>query len=43
MEAALISASEPNRCEYVMDFIVPAACIQSSEKTSTSKNNHDEL
>ncbi|XP_050524060.1 glucosidase 2 subunit beta [Daktulosphaira vitifoliae] len=43
LEAALISASEPNRCEYVMDFIVPAACVQFNEKTSTSERGHDEL
>lgn len=45
MEPALISATEPNRCEYAMDFIVPAVCVQHSEKLSTpvTETDHDEL
>ncbi|XP_050440524.1 glucosidase 2 subunit beta-like isoform X1 [Adelges cooleyi] len=41
LEPAIISASEPNRCEYAMDFVVPSACTQPDEKTQVSE--HDEL
>ncbi|EDV22330.1 Glucosidase 2 subunit beta [Trichoplax sp. H2] len=37
-EDSLISASEPNRCEYLMEFKTPAACFSRG-----NKNSHDEL
>lgn len=45
LEPALISATEPNRCEYAMDFVVPAVCVQHSEKPSApvTEVDHDEL
>lgn len=38
-ENALTAVSEPNRCEYVFDFVTPSIC-QSSE---TRSETHDEL
>lgn len=47
LEPALISATEPNRCEYAMDFVVPAVCVQHTEKLSApvteADPDHDEL
>lgn len=37
LEDKLLSASEPNRCEYAMDFSTPAVC------TPTARNPHEEL
>ncbi|XP_015115766.1 glucosidase 2 subunit beta [Diachasma alloeum] len=38
-ENKLISASEPNRCEYAMIFTTPALCDPNAE----AQSNHDEL
>lgn len=45
LEPALISATEPNRCEYAMDFVVPAVCVQHSGTPSApvTEAEHDEL
>lgn len=37
LENELISVTEPNRCEYLFEFVTPAACV------SHSKETHDEL
>ncbi|KAI5751925.1 hypothetical protein M8J77_012157 [Diaphorina citri] len=37
LENELISVTEPNRCEYLFEFLTPAACV------SHSKELHDEL
>ncbi|CAH0390529.1 unnamed protein product [Bemisia tabaci] len=42
LESALISASEPNRCEYLFDFITPAACHLDLIK-QYEQHEHDEL
>jgi len=39
-ENALTSVSEPNRCEYVFEFVTPSIC-QLVEATET--HGHDEL
>lgn len=43
-ENQLISAAEPNRCQYTFDFKTPAACIlnQSGLETEFS-HDHTEL
>lgn len=38
-EHKLTSVSEPNRCEYAMEFVTPALCNSSAEHVDT----HDEL
>jgi len=45
LEPALLSATEPNRCEYAMDFVVPAVCVQANEMLSApvTDSEHDEL
>ncbi|XP_022181844.1 glucosidase 2 subunit beta-like [Myzus persicae] len=45
LEPALLSATEPNRCEYAMDFVVPAVCVQHNERPSAPVTDaeHDEL
>ncbi|XP_015374231.1 PREDICTED: glucosidase 2 subunit beta-like [Diuraphis noxia] len=45
LEPALLSATEPNRCEYAMDFVVPAVCVQDNEMLSArvTDSEHDEL
>lgn len=40
-ENKIISVSEPNRCEYLFDFITPAACREASE--DRNEDLHDEL
>ncbi|GLV31584.1 Glucosidase 2 beta subunit [Carabus blaptoides fortunei] len=41
-ENAVMSVAEPNRCEYVMDFITPAAC-NPVLADKASDDTHDEL
>uniref|UniRef100_A0A2S2PPG1 Glucosidase 2 subunit beta n=1 Tax=Schizaphis graminum TaxID=13262 RepID=A0A2S2PPG1_SCHGA len=45
LEPVLLSATEPNRCEYAMDFVVPAVCVQHNERPSApvTDSEHDEL
>ncbi|XP_050423739.1 glucosidase 2 subunit beta-like [Adelges cooleyi] len=46
LEPALISVTEPNRCEYAMDFVMPAACVKHNERPSApikEESEHDEL
>lgn len=45
LEPALISATEPSRCEYAMDLVVPAVCVQHSDRSSApvTESEHDEL
>jgi len=40
----LLSATEPNRCEYAMDFVVPAVCVQHERPSApVTDAEHDEL
>ena len=45
LEEAIISASEPNRCEYAMEFVTPAACPPppSTPPHSNTPSPHQEL
>lgn len=40
-ESVVTSVSEPNRCEYVLEFITPAACNPANDRTN--EDLHDEL
>lgn len=40
-EEAVLSASEPNRCEYAMKFVTPAVCQPSSPRASTTEPGVD--
>ncbi|KAL1130098.1 hypothetical protein AAG570_013037 [Ranatra chinensis] len=39
LESVVVGASEPNKCEYVLEFKTPAACKMPQQ----AKDNHDEL
>ena len=44
LEEAIHSASEPNRCEYVMEFTTPAACKHPTPSpTAATPGHHQEL
>ncbi|VEN57325.1 unnamed protein product [Callosobruchus maculatus] len=42
-ENKVISVSEPNRCEYVFEFVTPAACHEQLEGSDVRDELHDEL
>lgn len=46
LEEEVLSASEPNRCEYAMEFVTPAICthpVTSSHSTTATPEGHQEL
>ncbi|KAG8236388.1 hypothetical protein J437_LFUL014909 [Ladona fulva] len=43
IEHTLTSVSEPNRCEYVFEFVTPCVCREVDEKVHESLLGHDEL
>ena len=42
-ENELISAAEPNRCEYQMTFRTPTVCTEPAQNASVNMGVHDEL
>ena len=43
LEEKLIAASEPNRCEYAMEFETPAACHSPTTQPPPTPQGHQEL
>ncbi|KAI1289710.1 Glucosidase 2 subunit beta [Halotydeus destructor] len=42
-ENQVVGASEPNRCEYALDFETPAMCVARNFGSPEEAGNHDEL
>lgn len=43
LEEEVLSASEPNRCEYAMEFVTPAICRPRSQPSTATPAGHQEL
>lgn len=43
LEPKLVSVTEPNRCEYLMEFEVPSVCVIQDAKYSREEYQREEL